>query len=51
MQAAADGSEAMELLERGSFDLVLTDQRMPKMDGLELLERVRKLSAQVCPWC
>ncbi|MDR6394615.1 response regulator [Herbaspirillum seropedicae] len=33
---ASNGVEAVELLERRSVDVVLTDLRMPKMDGLEL---------------
>ena len=41
VDAARDGSEALELLHDRGYDLMLTDQRMPKMDGLELLERVR----------
>jgi DNA-binding NtrC family response regulator len=41
VETAADGHEAVRLLERGSFDLILTDQRMPGMEGIELLERVR----------
>ena len=40
---AADGREALDLLEEANFDLVLTDQRMPVLDGLELLKRVNEL--------
>ncbi|MEW6338063.1 MAG: sigma-54-dependent transcriptional regulator [Acidobacteriota bacterium] len=36
-----DGAEALSALERGGFDLVLSDQRMPRVDGLELLRRMR----------
>jgi len=34
---AASGSEAIELLKQGSFDLVLADLKMPEVDGLEVL--------------
>ncbi len=33
---ASDGLEAMELFERQHFDVVITDIKMPEMDGLAL---------------
>ncbi|HSR54566.1 MAG TPA: sigma-54 dependent transcriptional regulator [Acidobacteriota bacterium] len=39
---ASSGAEAVQKLERQSQDLVLTDVRMPGMDGLELLAELRK---------
>lgn len=39
---ACDGQEALELLGRDSFALILTDLMMPRMDGLELVEKVRE---------
>lgn len=39
--AAADGVEALRLLEQETVDLVLTDVRMPGLDGKALLETVR----------
>ena len=42
---AGDGEEALAALERGGFQLVLTDQRMPRLDGLELVRRLRSLPA------
>ena len=38
---AGDGQEAWEQLEQESFDLLLTDWNMPRMSGLELLQKVR----------
>lgn len=39
---ARNGLEAKELLDRDSFDMVLTDLNMPGMDGMELLRYVRQ---------
>jgi CheY-like chemotaxis protein len=38
---ARDGLEAWEIFAPDQFDLLITDFRMPRMDGLELLKRVK----------
>lgn len=37
-----DGTEALETLEQGKYDLVLLDIIMPKMDGVETLGRIKQ---------
>jgi two-component system chemotaxis response regulator CheY len=39
---AADGVEAMEKLRHSTFDLVMTDWEMPRMDGIELVREIRR---------
>lgn len=39
---AADGEEAVELVERYLPDLLITDIKMPVLGGLELVERIRR---------
>jgi len=43
VETAPDGADALVALEREQFDLVLLDMYMPRMSGLELLERMRQL--------
>jgi PAS domain S-box-containing protein len=37
---AKDGQEALDLMKAGSFEMLITDLRMPRLGGLELLERM-----------
>lgn len=46
MRFVSGGQEALALLEEEPFDVVVTDMRMPGMDGAELLERVRQRQPQ-----
>lgn len=40
---AGTGREAMRLLQKRPFDVVVTDINMPEMDGIELIVELRKL--------
>ena len=42
MQFAESGAEALERLERAPVDVIVTDMRMPRMGGAELLSEVRE---------
>ena len=44
---AGDGRQALSRIEDGQFDLVITDLRMPEMDGGELLRRVKQLNPEI----
>jgi len=44
---ASGGSEALKLVETQSFDAVISDLRMPRTSGLELLKGVREKHSQV----
>jgi two-component system NtrC family response regulator/two-component system response regulator AtoC len=39
---AYDGEQALALIDRVTFDLVITDLKMPKFDGMEVLRRVKE---------
>jgi DNA-binding NtrC family response regulator len=41
--ATPSPKEAITQVEEGLMDLVITDLRMPEMDGLELLDQIRKI--------
>src|SRR5213075_1016969 len=39
---ATSGEEALELLRQQSFDLVIADQAMPRMTGMQLMSAIRE---------
>ncbi len=44
---AADGRQALEIVRHREIDLVLLDIRLPEMDGIEVLERIKAMDEQV----
>lgn len=45
---AEDGMAGIELMKKNSYDIVLCDIKMPKMDGMEVLEKIQKIAPD-CP--
>jgi DNA-binding NtrC family response regulator len=44
VSVAEDGMEAVDAVKRNSPDLMITDVKMPRLNGMELLSRVREMS-------
>jgi CheY-like chemotaxis protein len=44
VQIASNGEEGLKLFEASPFDVVVTDYRMPRMNGAELIQRIRQLN-------
>ena len=47
VMTSGNAQEALELCGKQTFDVVVTDYKMPKMDGIELIERLRKQHSSV----
>ncbi|MGI9530443.1 sigma-54-dependent transcriptional regulator [Lutimonas sp.] len=47
VEEAADGEEGLAKIEAADFDLVLCDIKMPKMDGVEVLEKVQAIKPEI----
>ena len=47
VEEAADGAEGFKMFKDKQFDAVLCDIKMPKMDGLEFLEKARETNTDV----
>lgn len=46
-EIAADGFQALDELKSGNFSMVITDMRMPKMSGMELLQEIKSTHPRV----
>lgn len=47
VESAHDGHNALVLLSHSSYDLIISDMKMPGMSGIELLENVKKLDQEL----
>lgn len=47
VEEAADGEEGLKKFQAGTFDVVLCDIKMPKLDGIEFLTRALAINAEV----
>lgn len=44
---ASDGAEGIAMIQKEKYDIVLCDIKMPKMDGIEVLDKIMQLSADM----
>jgi two-component system nitrogen regulation response regulator NtrX len=47
VEEAEDGIKGVEMIKNEDYDLVLCDIKMPKMDGVEVLEAVKKIKPEI----
>jgi len=42
IDCASDGQEGLQLFEKNSYDIIITDIQMPRMNGIELIKRIKE---------
>jgi CheY-like chemotaxis protein len=47
VQSAPNGEEGLKLFNSAPFDVVVTDYRMPRMNGAELIQKIRQLNPNI----
>ncbi len=47
LEEAEDGQKGLEMIKKNDYDLALCDIKMPKMDGVEVLQASRKLKPEI----
>lgn len=47
VEIAYDGQEALEKIQANSFDVLITDHKMPRLSGIKLIEHLREMKNPV----
>jgi len=47
IKTASNGEDALKIIEQDTFDLIISDIRMPGIDGIELIKRTREIQPEI----